>query len=84
MSSSAAAIPITLLTRFLGSGKTTLLNRLLEDQALEDTALIINEFGSVPVDHDLVRRGSEQYMSRAFRPMHWERAKGLHAIRLTG
>ena len=47
-------IPLTLLTGFLGADKTTLLNRLLEDPALADTAVIINEFGEVSLDHLLV------------------------------
>ncbi|MDB6177671.1 GTP-binding protein [Paracoccus sp. Z330] len=58
----AEQIPVFLLTGFLGAGKTTLLNQLLQDPALHDTALIINEFGLVPVDHDLVREGSERPM----------------------
>lgn len=56
----AGQIPVFLLTGFLGAGKTTLLNRLLDDPGLQDTALIINEFGLVPVDHDLVREGHER------------------------
>ncbi len=51
--------PVFLLTGFLGSGKTTLLSRLLADPALGDTAVLINEFGEVALDHHLVDRIDE-------------------------
>src|SRR5438874_9982874 len=51
----AAPIPLTVLTGFLGAGKTSLLNRLLRDPALADTAVIINEFGEIGLDHLLVK-----------------------------
>src|ERR1700675_163691 len=47
-------LPLTVLTGFLGAGKTTLLNRLLKDEALSQTAVIINEFGEIALDHLLV------------------------------
>lgn len=46
-----AQTPVTILTGFLGSGKTTLLNRALRDPALARTAVVINEFGEVSLDH---------------------------------
>ena len=51
--------PVILLTGFLGSGKTTLLSRLLKDPALGDTAVLINEFGEVGLDHHLIDRIAE-------------------------
>jgi G3E family GTPase len=51
----AEPIPLTVLTGFLGAGKTSLLNRLITDPALADTAVIVNEFGEIGLDHLLVK-----------------------------
>ena len=51
--------PVTLITGFLGSGKTTLLQRLLLDPTLSDTAVLINEFGEIGLDHHLLERIDE-------------------------
>src|SRR5437763_4063184 len=51
----AEPIPLTVLTGFLGAGKTSLLNRLLQDPALADTVVIINEFGEIGLDHLFVK-----------------------------
>jgi G3E family GTPase len=55
-------IPLTVITGFLGAGKTTLLNRLLKDPALKETAVVINEFGEVGLDHLLVEYVSDNVM----------------------
>ncbi len=51
----AEPIPLAVLTGFLGAGKTSLLNRLIHDPALAETAVIINEFGEIGLDHLLVK-----------------------------
>jgi len=55
-------IPVTVLTGFLGSGKTTLLNRLLALPDLQGTAVIVNEFGEVGIDNDLIAATTEDTM----------------------
>jgi G3E family GTPase len=52
---SASRLPVSLITGFLGSGKTTLLNRLLRHDGMGDSAVIINEFGEIGLDHLLVQ-----------------------------
>ena len=53
-------IPLYLLTGFLGAGKTTLLNQLVQLPDFARTLVIINEFGSTPLDHKLVTRSNEE------------------------
>ncbi|QXQ07413.1 GTP-binding protein [Sphingosinicellaceae bacterium] len=80
-----------LLTGFLGSGKTSLLGRLLRDPALSDTAVLINEFGEIGLDHHLLERIDETVvllrsgcvcctirgeLSEAIAALHSRRARG--------
>src|SRR5437762_4475255 len=55
----SSLIPVTLLTGFLGSGKTTVLNHVLKQPDMAATAVIVNEFGEIGLDHLLVERSSE-------------------------
>jgi len=55
----APPLPLSVLTGFLGAGKTSLLNRLLKDPALAGTAVLINEFGEIGLDHLLVEKISD-------------------------
>jgi G3E family GTPase len=52
-------IPVTVLTGFLGAGKTTLLNRLLKHPDMVGSAVLINEFGEIGLDHLLVEKLDE-------------------------
>lgn len=52
-------IPVSLLTGFLGSGKTTVLNHVLHHPAMEKSAVIVNEFGEIGLDHELTVSGNE-------------------------
>jgi G3E family GTPase len=55
----ASRIPVTVLTGFLGSGKTTVLNHVLKQPGMAATAVIVNEFGEIGLDHLLVERATE-------------------------
>src|SRR5216684_3185152 len=59
LSDSASRIPVTVLTGFLGSGKTTVLNYVLKQPGMAATAVIINEFGEIGLDHLLVESATE-------------------------
>ena len=52
-------IPVNVVTGFLGSGKTTLLQRLLASPLLTDTAVLVNEFGEVGLDHHLLTSATQ-------------------------
>ena len=54
--------PVTILTGFLGSGKTTLMNRALRDPAMARTAVVINEFGEISIDHALTTASDDTIM----------------------
>jgi len=59
MSDYAALVPVNVVTGFLGSGKTTLLQRLLAAPSLTETAVLVNEFGEVGLDHQLLQNVAE-------------------------
>jgi G3E family GTPase len=55
-----ARIPVTVLTGYLGAGKTTLLNRILSEQHGRKYAVVVNEFGEIGIDNDLVVNADEE------------------------
>lgn len=60
MSEQASQIPVTVLTGYLGSGKTTLLNRILSEGHGKRYAVIVNEFGEIGIDNDLIVESDEE------------------------
>lgn len=60
MPEAATPIPVTVLTGYLGSGKTTLLNRILTETHGKRFAVIVNEFGEVGIDNDLIVDADEE------------------------
>jgi G3E family GTPase len=60
MSAATAQTPVTVLTGYLGAGKTTLLNRILTETHGKRYAVIVNEFGEVGIDNDLIVNADEE------------------------
>ena len=60
MSDAQTQIPVTVLTGYLGSGKTTLLNRILSENHGKKYAVIVNEFGEIGIDNDLIVESDEE------------------------
>ncbi|HEV2900886.1 MAG TPA: GTP-binding protein [Pseudaminobacter sp.] len=60
MSDAQTQIPVTVLTGYLGSGKTTLLNRILSENHGKRYAVIVNEFGEIGIDNDLIVESDEE------------------------
>jgi G3E family GTPase len=54
---------VSIVTGFLGSGKTTLIARVLRDPAFARTAVIVNEFGEIGLDHELIASGDETFLA---------------------
>ncbi len=59
-SPASSPVPVTVLTGYLGAGKTTLLNRILTEQHGKRYAVIVNEFGEIGIDNDLIVDADEE------------------------
>src|ERR1041385_94591 len=60
MSDAQTQIPVTVLTGYLGAGKTTLLNRILSENHGKRYAVVVNEFGEIGIDNDLIVESDEE------------------------
>jgi G3E family GTPase len=56
-------IPVSIVTGFLGSGKTTLIARCLRDPRFARTAVIVNEYGEIGLDHELIASSDETLLA---------------------
>jgi len=61
----SAVIPVSVITGFLGSGKTTLLRSVLRDPAYAGSAVIVNEWGDIGLDHELLETSEENLLGLA-------------------
>lgn len=65
MKARQAPLPMTVLSGFLGSGKTTLVNRLLRDTAGQRILILVNDFGDIAIDEDLIEAEDGEMLSLA-------------------
>lgn len=62
MISKLCPVPVTIITGYLGSGKTTLVNRILTQKHGKKVAVIVNEFGEVSIDSQLIVNANEEIL----------------------
>ena len=61
----SALIPVTIVGGYLGAGKTTLINNMLRNASGQRLAILVNEFGELPIDEDLIEAQSDEMISLA-------------------